>query len=150
MKKVSASGIQVCRKRGLACIVGGIAAMMLSACQTIPLQPGDHVLTGEEIRQLFVGNTVESYNLNTRLNSFTYYHPDGTTVQERLWKRRVGRWSIDGEGRICLAFGKLEPKCRHIVRSGGRYFKERNDASGAPERIVRYRYFADGNALARK
>ncbi len=136
--------------RGMVFVTAGLAAMLLSACQSGPVRQDDRVLKGDEVRQLFVGNTVESYNLNTRLNSFTYYHPDGTAVQERLWKRRHGRWSIEGDGRICLSFGKREAKCRHIVRSGGRYYKERTDASGGREKIVRYRYFADGNALIRK
>ena len=116
--------------RGGAIVVVGFVAMLLSACQTSPLRQADGVLTPEEVRQLFVGNTVESYNLNTRLNSFTYYHPDGTAVQERLWKRRQGRWSIEGDGKICLAFGKRKPKCRHIVRSGKRYYKVRAVAPG--------------------
>ena len=137
-------------KQGLALVGGLIVAMVLAGCQTIPLRQPDGPLTREEVRQLFIGNTVESFNLNTRLNSFTYYHPDGTAVQERLWKRRVGRWSIQGDGQICLAFDKRAPKCRHIVRSDGRYYKERTDESGAREKIVRYRYFAIGNALARK
>jgi len=141
---------RICHKQRLQSLAGLVAVLLLSACQTTPLRLADGVLTGDEVRRLFVGNTVESYNLNTRLNSFTYYHPDGTAVQERLWTRRLGRWSIDGNGKICLAFGKREAKCRHIVRSEGRYYKERIDASGRAEKIVRYRYFADGNALAAK
>ncbi len=132
-------------------IVGGLmVGVLLSACQTIPLRQADGVLTREEVRNLFVGNTVESYNLNTRFNSFTYYRPDGTAIQERLWERRAGRWSIENDGQMCLAFGKGAAKCRHIVRSGGRYFKERPDGKGGSEKIVRYRYFANGNALASK
>jgi hypothetical protein len=133
---------------GLKVVVALIAAALISACQTTPVWQADGVLARMEVQQLFVGNTVESHNLNTRLNSFTYYHPDGTAVQERLWKRRLGRWSIADDGQICLAFGKGEAKCRRIVRSGGRYYKERLDPSGRYEKIVRYRYFSKGNALA--
>ena len=133
------------RSASAAALVG----VLLAACQTSPSRDHQRVLAADEVRRLFVGNTVESYNLNTRLNSFTYYHPDGQAIQERLWSRRLGRWSIQDDGRICLAFGKRETKCRHIVSTGGRYFKIRPDEAGKPEKIVRYRYFAEGNALAR-
>lgn len=121
---------------------------LLTACQTVPSRGGDSDLAKDEVERLFVGNTVESFNLNTRLTSFTYYHPDGTALQERLWKRRKGTWRIRDDGQICLAFGKRASKCRHIVRSGGRYYKERTDDAGKRERIVRYRYFVAGNALS--
>ncbi len=124
--------------------------LLLAACQGNPSRDDQLVLTADEVRRLFVGNTVESYNLNTGFNSFTYYHPNGQAIQERLWQRRLGRWSIEDDGKICLAFGKRETRCRHIVSAGGRYFKIRPDEAGTPEKIVRYRYFAEGNALASK
>ena len=142
--------MQVTGKRGLVTVCILLAVLLLGACQTSPSRQADAKLSREEVRQLFVGNTVESYNINTRLNSFTYYHLDGTVMQERLWKRRVGRWSIEDDGKICLAFGKRAAKCRRIVLSGGRYYKERIDESGKAAKIVRYRYFANGNALAQK
>lgn len=105
------------------------------------------MLPVDEVRRLFVGNTVESFNLNTRLTSFTYYHPNGRATQERLWAQRKGTWSIQEDGKICLAFGKRKSKCRHIVKKDGRYYKIRPDQTGKPETIVRYRYFAAGNVL---
>ena len=150
MNENPASAARTCGGQALRVVMALVAVALLSACQTIAVWQVDRVLTREEVEQLFVGNTVESHNLSTRLNSFTYYHPDGTVVQERLWKRRIGRWSITDDGQICLAFSKGEAKCRRIVRSGGRYYKERLDPSGRYERIVRYRYFANGNALANK
>lgn len=128
----------------------GVIAVLLSACQTAPQKGDGSALSAAEVRRLFVGNTVESYNLNTKLNSFTYYHPNGQAVQERLWRQRLGSWSIDDDGKICLGFTKKAPKCRHIVLDGGKYYKVRPDAEGKPEKIVRYRYFAEGNALAKK
>jgi hypothetical protein len=124
-----------------------LAAAMLSACQTTASRTEAVVLKADEVRRLFVGNTVESHNLNTSFTSFTYYHPNGQAVQERLWARRLGTWSIQDDGRICLAFGKREAKCRHIVSRDGRYFKVRPDEQGNPQEIVRYRYFSEGNAL---
>lgn len=129
-------------------IISGFISLMLLGCQTIPSLDGSSVLGAAEVKRLFVGNTVESYNLNTGFNSFTYYHPSGQAIQERLWARRKGSWSISDDGKICLAFNKATPKCRHIMLSGGRHYKVLQDESGKQEKIVLYRYFAPGNSLA--
>ena len=136
---------------GLARIVSmaGLVAVMLSACQTTASRGEPVVLGADEVRRLFVGNTVESYNLNTSFTSFTYYHANGQAVQERLWARRLGSWSVQDDGKICLAFGKRKPKCRHIVSRDGKYFKTRPDERGGQQEIVRYRYFSEGNALSK-
>ena len=126
-----------------------LAAVVLSACQTTASRSEPVVLKADEVRRLFVGNTVESHNLNTSFTSFTYYHPNGQAVQERLWARRLGTWSIQDDGKICLAFGKREAKCRHIVSRDGKYFKIRPDEKGEQQEIFRYRYFSKGNALSK-
>ena len=131
-------------------ILTAIAALVLAACQTTASRDEQRVLTVDEVRRLFVGNTVESHNLNTSFTSFTYYHPNGQAVQERLWVRRLGTWSIQDDGKICLAFGKRKAKCRHLVIDGGKYFKILQDEKGTTNKIVRYRYFAEGNALAKR
>lgn len=132
----------------LAAVAG--ALLMLQGCQTLPDKPPGTVLDETAVKRLFVGNTVESYNLNTRFTSFTYYHPNGEVQQERLWARRMGEWSIRSDGKICLAFNGRPAKCRHIVREGERHYKILPDENGQPKKIVRYRYFAAGNALAKQ
>lgn len=132
-----------------------VTAALLAGCQSSPtvsdsliqIFGGYQTLTGPEVRTLFVGNTVESHNRNTRLNSITYYHPNGQAIQKRLWSQRLGKWAIEDDGKICLAFGNRSMKCRHIVKDDGRYFKVLPDSEGTPEKIVRYRYFANGNLL---
>mgnify|MGYP001818607972 CR=1 FL=1 len=128
--------------------MAALVAVMLSACQTTASRSDPVVLEADQVRRLFVGNTVESYNLNTSFTSFTYYHPNGQAVQERLWSRRLGTWSIQEDGKICLAFEKRKAKCRHIVSRGGKYYKIRPDEQGVQQTIVRYRYFSKGNALS--
>lgn len=126
----------------------GLLSVLVAGCQSLPQKGASESLSATEVRRLFVGNTVESYNLNTRFTSFTYYHPNGQAIQQRLWSRRLGNWSIREDGQICLAFTKKPAKCRSIVLDGGRYYKTLMDNKGRPEKIVRYRYFAKGNALA--
>ena len=99
-------------------ILPAFIAALLSGCSGLPFRGEPQVLNAAEVQRLFVGNTVESYNLNTGFNSFTYYHPNGQVLQERLWVRRKGSWSLQKDGRICLAFTKGKMKCRHIVRDG--------------------------------
>ncbi len=138
----------MCWSRPVAMAV--VVLAVLTACQSTPWMGPDSALDRAAVTRLFVGNTVESFNLKTRLTSFTYYHPDGTALQERLWQRRQGRWEIRDDGQVCLAFGAQPMKCRPIVRAGGKYYKERSDAQGNRERIVRYRYFVAGNALDKR
>jgi hypothetical protein len=123
------------------------ATIFLAGCGSMSLVGGTKTLTEPEVRLLFVGNTVESYNRNTGFNSFTYYHPDGQAVQQRLWSRRLGAWAIEDDGKICLAFGKSTMRCRHIVKEGGRYYKVVPDEAGNRQKIISYRYFAHGNRL---
>jgi len=136
------------RKYMRSCILLAIACGLFAGCQTSQFRGEQHRLQLAEVKRLFSGHTVESFNLNTRNTSFTYYGPDGRVVQERLWSRRTGSWKLTADGQICLAFHKKEPRCRHIVRKGDRYYKVLPDESGKPVRIVRYRYFSPGNALA--
>ncbi len=133
-------------------VVIALAVAFLPGCQTTATrEDGERrMLNVDEVRRLFVGNTVESYNLNTKLTSFTYYHPNGQAIQERLWVNRMGTWSIRDDGKICLAFGKRKLKCRHLLIDDGRYFKILPDKKGKMRKIVRYRYFAQGNALAKR
>jgi hypothetical protein len=117
------------------------------ALSSLPFSVAQEKLTEEEVRALFVGKTVDTHNRRTKLNSVTYYHPNGQAIQKRLWSKRSGRWTIEDNGKICLAFGDRSMKCRYIVKEGDRYYKVKSDSDGEPQKIVRYRAFADGNLL---
>ena len=125
-----------------------MSSVLLAGCNANLVRQESRVLSAAEVNRLFVGNTVESYNLNTGFNSFTYYHPNGQALQERLWTRRIGSWQLKPDGQICLEFVKGKPRCRHIVQQGGTYYKVIQDKSGEHEQIIRYRYFRQGDALS--
>lgn len=127
-----------------------IGLTILCGCDAERVRQDDRVLDAAEVKRLFAGNTVESYNLNTGFNSFTYYHPNGQALQERLWRHRVGSWELKPDGQICLGFSKKKLKCRHIVQSGGKHYKVVEGKEGERTRVVRYRYFSQGNALSRE
>lgn len=136
---------------GAAVLISGCSSMpsMTDAMpvESLPFFEKHEKLTADQVRTLFVGNTVESYNRNTRLSSITYYHPNGQAIQQRLWSQRLGKWAIEADGKICLAFGDRSMKCRHIVKDGDTHFKVRADDDGDLQKIVRYRFFASGNLL---
>jgi hypothetical protein len=141
----SVSGSVTEMKTSLADSITGVQEQLGSG--SLPFSPKAEKLTADEVRALFVGNTVDTQNRETRMNSITYYHPNGQATQKRLWSTRSGRWSIGDNGQICLAFGNRSMKCRHIVREADRYYKVRSNADGELRKIVRYRAFVDGNLL---
>jgi len=123
------------------------AALLIGGCNQIIKSTDKPIfLSSNEIKQLFNNQTVDAHNLNTGVTSFTYYAPDGTARQERLWERRRGHWDIEKD-RICLQLGKKPRKCRPIAMVNGRYYKYRPDKTGKLKPIVRYRKFIPGNIL---
>ncbi|RMG34125.1 MAG: DUF995 domain-containing protein [Gammaproteobacteria bacterium] len=126
----------------LALVVG---SLLLSGCQTMPVGQSERLLSSDEVEALFGGKTVESYNLNTRLTSFTFYRPDGHVLQQRFWSWRSGSWRVTPEGKICLKFKR--ERCRHILAQGERYTKIKRK-KGHRVKLVRYRQFLDGNRLS--
>jgi len=131
-------------------ILSAMLTGLLAGCQTNPLQKNAYTLQAADVKRLFSGHTVESYNLNTKNTSFTFYDAKGRALQERLWARRTGSRKVTADGQICLSFDNKEPRCRHIVREGERYYKVLPDRSGRLVHIVRYRYFSPANALNKK
>jgi hypothetical protein len=103
------------------------------------------ILSEQEVRELFVGNTVRSYNLNTKVNTWSYYREDGVLLQERFWQPRNGRWKIKSNGEICLTVKRTS--CRLVGKVGERIYKYRLSGKGEREAIIRYRDFAKGNPL---
>lgn len=121
-------------------------SLMLGGCQTLSGLRSDRLLSPEEVKTLFSGRTVESYNRNTRLTSFTYYRPDGRVLQQRFWSWRTGHWRVTPKGKICLKF-ELE-RCRYILAEGDRYTKVKRK-KGQLTKLVRYRGFLQGNLILR-
>lgn len=127
-------------------MLSGILA--LTGCKTIrPFSSEPVFLTQDEVQALFIGQTVESHNLNTKITSFTYYRPNGKALQERLWEKRTGNWRTLDDGKICLQFSGKKERCRIIGKKGDRYRKYRPDKSGQLVPIVKYRRFINGNTL---
>ena len=91
----------------------------------------------------FSGNTVRSYNRSRKLNTYTYYDPDGSVLQERFWEVRKGRWHVKPDGQICLVFERTS--CRFVGWAGDRLYKYRRTTNGELKAIIRYSDFTAGN-----
>lgn len=122
-----------------------LLTLLLAGCAGLPLGREARVLDADEVHRLFTDRTVESYNRNTGLTSFTYYRPDGRVLQRRFWSWRSGSWRVRPDGRICLKF--RTERCRRIVAEGDRYYKIAGRDPQA-KRLVRYRQFLPGNHIA--
>lgn len=128
-------------------------AVLLNACVSTPFNKTSTTLKAAEVRELFADKTVESVSKGSGLTSFSYYSPDGRVLQQRLWSKRVGKWTVKDNGKICLTFGK-DTTCRRIIRvakdlgSKITYYKIRKHKGKPTERVVRYRAFVAGNRLA--
>lgn len=121
-----------------------VVASLLGGCKTVPVFESERLLSSNEVKALFAGRTAESYNLNTRLTSFTFYRPDGRVLQQRFWSWRTGAWRVTPKGKICLKFQR--ERCRYILDEGGRYAKVTRK-KGQKVKLVRYRGFLEGNRI---
>lgn len=124
-----------------------LAISVLTGCATgvgdTLKQP--ELLSAQQIRTLFVGNTVRSYNLSNKLTTWSYYRADGVLLQERLWDSRTGVWQIKDNGVVCLTVTHMT--CKLIGRVGDRIYKYKIDDVGQLDAIIIYRDFVTGNPL---
>ncbi|WP_415884142.1 hypothetical protein [Neptuniibacter sp. QD34_54] len=128
-------------------ILGLSTVVMLVGCQVKPSDEPLTQLNGSEIKALFVGKTVESFNVISGSSSFTYYAANGQIQQERYWEERKGVWKVNNKDEICLSMEGKEFRCRGIYREGDKIYKYRLSDAGQLEKVIRYRQFIDGNTL---
>ena len=116
-------------------------------CQVKSERDAPIKLSAAEIKTLFIGKTVESFNLVNGNTSFTYYADNGRAYQERYWESRSGKWKINDKAEMCLSIQSKPFSCRNIYRLGDKYYKYRMNDGGQMERIVRYRQFIEGKSF---
>ncbi len=116
---------------------------MVFAADSIRLPAG--TLDAKELRQLFIGKTVQSLNVKNKRISLTYYDPSGKVRQLRKGKLRSGKWKIKDNGRICLKMGNARNKCRIVVFEQGEYKKYIVKKDGRHKHVIDYRSFITGN-----
>ncbi|WP_439861751.1 hypothetical protein [Pseudomonas sp. MBLB4136] len=126
-------------------LMSSLGAILLAGCTTlaVPSKDAPQLLDARQVTAAFSGNTVRSYNRSRKINTYTYYAPDGSVLQERFWEVRKGRWQVMPDGQICLVFKKKS--CRFIGRVGDKLYKYRRSSTGQLKPIIRYSDFTAGN-----
>jgi hypothetical protein len=105
-----------------------LAGLLAAALGTGSLCAADKTLTGDEVRALFSGKTVDYVHVTRGFRMSVYYADDG---------------SMNDKGELCIEYGKGD-RCRHIVEEDGEYRKYKEE-NGEKLHIVTYHTFTDGN-----
>lgn len=133
--------------RSVKILVMGLMGLVLIGCQVKSEKEPLVQLSAAEVKALFVGKTVESFNLISGTTSFSFYTPDGRVLQERYWEQRTGTWQVNDKAEMCMSMEGTAYRCRTIYRKGKKYYKYRMAQDGTPQKIIRYRQFIEGNVL---
>ena len=90
-------------------------------------------LSGDEVRELFAGNTELGEGMKdleaTGLQWTAFFASDGTARRQssKSGEKAMGTWFVDANGRACVQWeGKVEPKCDAISREGDHYLRIRD------------------------
>jgi hypothetical protein len=120
-------------------LAGLLAAALGSGC----LSAAEKILTGDEVKALFSGNTVDYTHVTRGFRMSVYYANDGSMRGMRDVNPMRGSWHVNDKGELCIEYGKGD-RCRHIVEVDGEYRKYKEE-NGKKIHIVTYQTFTAGN-----
>lgn len=104
----------------------------------------EQILTGEQLTQLFSGNTYEA-TLPTRGLSMTVYaDPNGTMRGIQNGHTFETSWNVNEQGEICVSY-RDKLSCRIVIEDNGIYKKYKVDDKGKRTLLVVYKSFTAGN-----
>lgn len=104
----------------------------------------EHILSVQEMRELFVGNTYEALILARKLSMVVYVDPDGTLRGEQGGRKFTSKWTINEQGEMCVSY-RDKMNCRKVMLQDGMYQKFKVDEDGNKVLLVTYLNFAKGN-----
>jgi hypothetical protein len=111
-------------------LLWSLTAVLMFFTGTTEAVAGD--LSGEEVRKLINGNTVEAIHVKLGFSITTYFSPDGTFRQIRDGKRESGTWSIDDQGHLCQNREGWGGECRVITQENNVWKAYKIPDSGYP------------------
>lgn len=119
-----------------------IASTLFVSCKTVPT---GNELTPMEIRQLFVGKTVNEEVVTRGEKASTYYSPTGTLhcIVDGA-SEFYGSWEVNDSGELCVEFGGSK-RCRIVVDDNGVYKKYKIKSDGTRKHVVTFKKFSDGD-----
>ena len=121
-----------------------LAGLLAAALGSNGLLAAERILSGEEVRALFSGKTVDYRHLTLGFSLSVYYAADGSMRGMRDGNKSTrGTWHVNDKGELCIEYGKGD-RCRHIVEMDGEYRKYK-EQDGKQVHIVTYDRFTAGN-----
>jgi len=102
-------------------------------------------LSGEQVKQLITGNSVDIYSNVQGVDIKLYFAADGSTASltESNGKKFKGTWRIDDSGKHCTKWGDKKETCGQILDYGDGTYKRMED--GYPRAVWKKIY--PGNAF---
>ena len=104
----------------------------------------ERVLSGEEVTQLFSGNTYDATIPSRNLKMTVYVDPDGTMRGMQSGHKFTSKWSVSEKGEICVSY-RDKMKCRTVMEENGVYKKFKVNEQGEKVVLVIYESFSSGN-----
>jgi hypothetical protein len=84
---------------------------------SVPVLAGT-ALSGEQVRQLVLGNSVEAHSNAKGYDFKAYFATDGSAVSEVNGKAYKGAWRINDSGEHCTQWTTQKETCGQIVNMG--------------------------------
>jgi hypothetical protein len=103
----------------------------------------EKALTGDEVKALFSGKTVDYTIVRQGFSVSAYYAEDGSMRGLSRGKKMTGSWHVNDKNELCIEYGKGD-RCRHIVEEDGVYRKYK-EKDGKRVLVVTYHTFTEGN-----
>jgi len=111
------------------------------------------ILSMDQVRSLFSGNTVEGDYMEGRSHSvmnfykepfINYFADDGNVYSVQGETRKSGSWRVTGEGELCINWGDKK-KCAPVYREGDHYKQYMKNNKGKIKWTNTYTTFTTGD-----
>lgn len=110
----------------------------------VPQACPEHILSAEEVLNLFSGNTYVATIPSRKIKMTVYVDPDGTMRGEQSGHKFTSKWQVNEQGEICVSY-KDKMSCRIVMEQEGIYKKFKMNEKGEKVVLVVYESFAEGN-----
>lgn len=104
----------------------------------------ERVLSTDEVRKLFSGNTYEAKIPSRNLTMTVYVDPNGTMRGMQSDHKFTSKWTVSDKGEICVSY-RDKMSCRMVMEDNGMYKKYKINEQGEKVVLVIYQSFTPGN-----
>lgn len=116
-----------------------VVVLLSSLLAAFPAFAGS-ILTGDEIKTTFEGNTYSWTHTKRADSGKSYLGADGSRILIKNGKTYEGRWAIDGD-KVC--FKSKKKICRTIEKAGDAFYLVKDGG----KRVVKITKVEEGNSI---